>query len=81
VTEERRLTPTERLHEVTLAALKRQPAAAEHTVDLVLNAKGDVQISVAARGADLDAVAADAARIFDDLCKRYPRTGNGGAGA
>jgi len=56
-----------------MAALRRQPVQSEHTVDLTLNAKGDVQIAVAARGADLEAVAAEAVAVFDDLCKRYPR--------
>ncbi len=79
--EPRRLTAAERLHEVTMAALRRQPAAPEHTVDLTLNAKGDVQINLAARGTDLDAVAANAARVFDELCVRYPRGANGDTGA
>src|SRR6185437_11177120 len=55
-TEPRRLTPTERLHEVTMAALQRAAAPPEHTVGLTLNAKGDVQIEVTGRGHDLDAL-------------------------
>jgi hypothetical protein len=73
--DDRKLTPTERLHEVTMTALRRAPVAPEHTVDLTLNAKGDVQIAVAARGADIDEVAEDAMRVFDQLCAKYPRNG------
>ena len=75
--DERRLTPTERLHEVSMAAIQRTPAQPEHTVGLTLNAKGDVQIEVTGRGTDLDALATDVATQFDALCEKYPR-GNGG---
>jgi hypothetical protein len=60
-----------------MATLRKQPVAPEHTVDLTLNAKGDVQIAVAGRGTDLEATAALTAAVFDSLCERYPR--NGGA--
>lgn len=76
--EERRLTPTERLHEVTLAALARRPAEPEHTIDLSRNAKGAVQFGVAVRGPDLATVLADALATFDTLNSRYPYTSNGG---
>ena len=75
--ETRRLTPTERLHEVSMAAIQRTPAAPEHTVGLTLNAKGDVQIEVTGRGTDLEALAASVEAAFDALCEKYPR-GNGG---
>jgi hypothetical protein len=68
------MTPTERLHEVSMAAIQRAPAQPEHTVDLTLNAKGDVQIAVAGRGVDLDAVAEQTAAVFDKLRERYPRS-------
>ena len=71
--ETRRLTPTERLHEVTMTALSRTPAAPEHTVGLTLNAKGDVQIEVTGRGTDLEALAASVEAAFDALCEKYPR--------
>lgn len=75
---ERRLTPTERLHEVTMAALSRAPVAHEHTVGLTLNAKGDVQIEVTGRGSgELEELADSVAATFDALRARYPR--NGGA--
>ena len=74
--ETKRLTPTERLHEVTMTALARTPAQPEHTVGLTLNAKGDVQIEVTGRGTDLDGLAASVEAAFDALCEKYPR-GNG----
>ena len=74
----RRLTPTERLHEVTMAAMQRRPAEPEHTVGLTLNAKGDVQIEVTGRGPDLDALVASVQAAFDGLRDLYPR-GNGAA--
>lgn len=73
---ERRATPTERLHEVTMAALHRAPQAPEHTVSLTWNAKGDVQIEVTGRGQDLDLLETDTAAAFDRLRAKYPR-GNG----
>jgi hypothetical protein len=77
-TTERRLTPTERLHEVTMTALARTPAQPEHTVGLTLNAKGDVQIEVTGRGTDLDQLATNVRAQFDKLVRQYPR-GNGAA--
>jgi hypothetical protein len=71
--EPRKLTPTERLHEVTMSALQRSPAAPEHTVGLTLNAKGDVQIEVSGRGVDLDGLAASVRATFDALRVAYPR--------
>jgi hypothetical protein len=77
--EPRRLTPTERLHEVTMAAMQRAAAPPEHTVGLTLNAKGEVQIEVTGRGHDLDTVAASVVATFDTLRAAYPRNGNGAA--
>jgi hypothetical protein len=76
--ESRRLTPTERLHEVTMAAVQRAASPPEHTVSLALNAKGDVQIEVTGRGHDLDMLEASVAASFDWLRAKYPR-GNGGS--
>jgi hypothetical protein len=75
--EPRKLTPTERLHEVTMTALARTPAQPEHTVGLTLNAKGDVQIEVTGRGTDLAWLGKSVEAEFDRLCEKYPR-GNGG---
>jgi len=74
VSTEHKLTPTERLHEVTMAAVSRQPTPPESSVELTRNAKGDVQISVTARGWDAAEAAATAQRLFDSLCAFYPRS-------
>ncbi len=78
VEEPRKLTPTERLHEVTMAVLQRQPSPPEHTVGLTLNARGEVQIEVTGRGADLAALQLDVCKTFDKLRDKYPRGTNGG---
>lgn len=69
--EARRLTPTERLHEVTMAALTRRAAEPEHSITLARNARGIVQPEIVVRGTDLGAVLAMATETFDFLCKRY----------
>lgn len=70
--EPRRLTPTERLHEVTMQALTRTPLPSEHTVDISRNAKGQVQWAVAVRGSDIDEVVRIATEKADELATRYP---------
>ena len=72
-TEPAKLTPTQRLHEVTMSALARTPAQPEHTVGLTLNAKGDVQIEVTGRGTDLEGLAGSVQATFDALRAKYPR--------
>lgn len=76
--ETRRLTPTERLHEVTMAFASRQAAAPEHTVDLTRNAKGNWQVAIAVRGHDIDQVYAEAKRIAREADTDFPFE-NGGA--
>ena len=71
---EQRLTPTQRLHEVTMQALSRSPREPECAVDLTLNAKGDVQINVAAKGPDVSEVGAAVEAEFDRLRAKYPRS-------
>lgn len=66
------MTPTERLHEVTMASLARRPAETEHTVEISRNAKGIAQFSISVRGSDLDAVVESAVEKFDFLAARYP---------
>jgi hypothetical protein len=76
-----RLTPTQRLHEVTMAALTRSIREPECSVDLTLNAKGDVQISVGAKAPFVEEamtvsllhVGAAVEAEFDRLCAKYPR--------
>ena len=72
---EHRPTPSQRLHEVTMAALNRAPSEPEHTVGLTLNAKGDVQIEVTGRGHDLDAITAHVTAKFEWLREQFPRNG------
>lgn len=73
---ERRKTPTERYHELALQAAARQPAATEHTLDLTRNSKGDVQIALTVRAADLDELEQQATELFDRLCRKYERGGS-----
>ena len=75
---EHRPTPSQRLHEVTMAALARRPAEPEHTVGLTRNAKGDTQIEVTGRGPDLDSLTAHVVAKYEWLCEQFPR-GNGAA--
>ena len=75
--QERRPTPSQRLHEVTMAALTRPHAEPESMVELTRNAKGDVQITVTVRASDVHACEQLAVGVFDRLTAQYPRGGNG----
>lgn len=77
-TEPRRSTPTERLHEVTMAALARHPAEAEHNIEISRNAKGVAQFTVGVRGPDLAHIVTQATATFDKLCVLYPYPTNEG---
>ncbi len=70
--EPRRLTPTERLHEVTMATLQRAATPPEHSVEITRNAKGVTQFTVTVRGYDIDAVAKQAWVFYDSLEATYP---------
>lgn len=59
-----RLTPTQRLHEVTIAALSRQPVRASEEVEVSRNAKGDWQFSVAGVRAEDETLAECATRVL-----------------
>ena len=76
-TEPRRLTPTERLHEVTMAAMSRAAAPPEHSVEISRNAKGVHQYEVTVRGYDLAEVLAEAfsAHRQLDVALPYPENG------
>lgn len=79
--EPRRLTPTERLHDVTMAAILRPRTEPESSVTLARNAKGDVQIEVVVRAADSASAYDQAVELFDTAAARYPRVPvNGGTG-
>lgn len=77
-TEPARLTPTQRLHEVTMAVLTRAAAPPEHSLELTRNAKGVVQFTVTVRGHDLDDVLESGRATYDKLNERYPYSVNGG---
>lgn len=78
--EPRRLTPTERLHEVTMAAMTRAASPPEHAVEITRNAKGVAQFTVTIRGHDVNEVLMLARATYDTLIGDYPYpTTNGGA--
>jgi hypothetical protein len=69
-----RLTPTQRLHEVTMQALTRAPRTPSESVTISRNAKGDVQIEVTAQsqeGETLYEVQARANSVFVALCSEF----------
>lgn len=71
----RRLTPTERLHEITLAALHRTPVKASEEVEISRNAKGDYQFrvaGVAGEGEDLATVLTRVQSIARSLDEQLP---------
>ncbi len=61
----RRLTPTERAHEVMLAALHRTPVKASEEVEVTRNAKGDYQWRVAGVAGEDESLAAVAMRVLN----------------
>ena len=69
---ERRQTPTERLHEVTMAAIQRPTAPPEHSVEVTRNAKGVAQFQVTVRGHFLDEVLTSAIDTYEKLGARFP---------
>jgi hypothetical protein len=77
---ERRLTPTERYHELAMSVANRQPSSPEHALALTRNAKGDVQIELTVRSADLAELETSATAAFDRLCTKYPRVETGPKG-
>jgi hypothetical protein len=76
-TEPRRLTPTERLHEVTMAAMTRAAAPPEHSVEITRNAKGVHQYEVTVRGYDLADVIQRALDVRAQLDEVLPYPENG----
>lgn len=77
--EPRRPTAAERAHEVTMHLLRGRVAMPEYSIELVLNAKGDVQVKVGANGPDRETVETECAAIFDRLIEKYPRADPTGA--
>ena len=70
--EPRRLTPTERLHEVTMAAMQRPSSPPEHSVEITRNAKGVHQYEVTVRGFDLAQVVQQALDVRERLDELLP---------
>lgn len=60
----RKLTPTERAHEIMLAALHRTPVKASEEVEVTRNAKGDYQYRVAGVAGEAEDLAAVAGRVL-----------------
>lgn len=71
--QERRPTPSQRLHEVTMAALTRAHAEPESAVEITRNAKGDFQFTVTVRGSDVHACERLAVEVTSRLVAQYPR--------
>ena len=72
--EPRRKTVSERLHEISLAAIQRPSSPPEHSVEITRNAKGVHQYEVTVRGFNLSEVlgqALDARAMLDELLP-YP---------
>lgn len=68
-----RMTPTQRLHEVTMAALMRPHAEPESAVEITRNAKGDYQFTVTVRGFDVADCLVQAQATARALAELYPR--------
>ena len=74
-----RLTPTERLHEVTMAAMGRPRSVPEQSVTVTRNAKGHFQFEVTVRAEDITDCIAEVKDAIAELCDLYPYpVANGG---
>ena len=68
-----RPTPTERYHELALAALHRTPQRASESVEVSRNAKGDYQWTVAGVSGEEESLTKVAGRVLN-LCKTMDET-------
>jgi hypothetical protein len=68
---EQRLTPTERLHEVTMAAMHRAPSAPESSVTIGVTAKRLHTWEVTVRGDNPEECAKVAKRLDDELAAKF----------
>lgn len=66
--------PTQRLHEVTMAALSRRPSEPVSDVTISRNAKGDFQFEVSVRGTDPFECEAVAQTLVNRLRSTYPHS-------
>lgn len=69
--EPRRLTPTERLHEVTMATLNRRPSEPESSVTIGVTAKRLHTWEITVRGPDAAACCAEAETLDGVLAAKY----------
>jgi hypothetical protein len=69
--EPRRLTPTERLHEVTMAALNRRPTMPESSVTIGVTAKRLHTWEITVRGDDAEECERVARTLDDGLAQKY----------
>jgi hypothetical protein len=65
-------TPTERLHEVTLAFANRTPAPPESSVTISRNARGIIQFEVTVRHESALTAREVAVVLADELASLYP---------
>ncbi len=72
MTEQRRLTPTERLHEVTMTAMSRRPTEPESSVTVARNARGVFQFEVTVRGSNIHTCDLVASEVVSGLIERFP---------
>ena len=68
----RRLTPTERLHEISMAAIQRKPSEPESSVTITRNARGVFQFEVTVRGPDVGDCDALARNVVTGLIEQFP---------
>ena len=74
-----RLTLSQRLHEVTMAAITRKPSEPVCEGNAKRDGKGIHQIEVTVRGTDIETVGAALEAEYDRLCAKYPYpAANGG---
>ena len=71
-----RLTLSQRLHEVTMAAVQRPASPPEHSVEITRNAKGVHQYEVTVRGFDLATVVQQALDVRARLDELLPYPGD-----
>lgn len=69
--EPRRLTPTERLHEVTMATLARRPSEPESSVTIGVTAKRLHTWEITVRGPDAEACKTLAETLDGELSAKY----------
>lgn len=67
-----RLTLSQRLHEISMAAIQRPSSPPEHSVEITRNAKGVHQYEVTVRGFDLARVIEQALDVRAQLDELLP---------